>query len=619
MNKGNIVLISLGLGLLLSGCGGGGGESSSLSSSSASSSSSSTGFSSSSEPSSSAESSSSSNTDPNWAQNYDFGDEGNWAGDKMANKDLGDCLLNAYPYDEMYDWGQSIMYDSEDEIYKMWWCRQSGYDTVWYAESHDLKHWDNAQKIMTVSEDSTWIKMHVGKPTVLKIDGHYRMYFEAPATILEEKEFNNNVMMATSEDGIHFDMWTNGGAEAYPVIRMTDEDLAASIEYSKTSAAGYGYYGIGQPSACYKDGTYYLYVTYSLLPGDRMYCFTSKDGITFGEGKQVFMRAGTGVKYNTKTETFMMAYEYTIDRQSKIYYMESKDGFQFTYSDLLSAASNVNILSRSGGFVRGYPDFVANELGQVDGYTIYVAYMEGRMADLGNDWRQYSPTWDIHIAMFNLAPYANRTMVLPNGYILNDDTYVPYQDKHVEYDDKIIGIQKSSALPVIDGSLDPESYSKAITMEIDRESYAHRAVPSSLKGTIKMSYTSESLFFFIEAFDETKNDDDEIYVLFDEKRFASTENEIINITATRNSILKDDGAGTVFDNSDVAFKETSTGYCLEAKLPWRFLTEQAANDSFGFDCYLINEKTSKDFKSITAFNDFRVGYDIHQAGEIYFL
>lgn len=261
--------------------------------------------------------------DETLAKNYDFGDPSGWSGNSMAVTDLGDCLLDAYPYDDKYDWGQSILWDEETQSYQMWWCRNSGYDTIWYAESKDLKHWTNAQKLMTVEQDTNWIKMHVGKPSVLKVDGQYIMYFEAPATLLDY-EFDNNVLMARSEDGIHWEMYEGDAGEPYPVIRMTDEQMAASM--AQYQAQGNGYYGIGQPSALYHDGKYYVYCTYSLEQGDRMYVFTSDDGIHFSEGQRVFDRANCGVKFNTLTQKFMMAYEYTQNGVSRVYYMESDDG-----------------------------------------------------------------------------------------------------------------------------------------------------------------------------------------------------------------------------------------------------------------------------------------------------
>lgn len=555
------------------------------------------------------------------AENYDFGDPSSWAGEQFAVTDLGDCLLDAYPYDDKYDWGQSILYDEEEKIYKMWWCRNSGYDTIWYAESSDLKNWHSAQKLMTVTEDSTWIKMHVGKPTVLKIDGKYTMYFEAPATLAGYKEFDNNVLMATSDDGISWEIWKgeDGGKEPYPVIRMTDEQMADSWDKSQLAGgSGYGYYGIGQPSALYKDGTYYLYCTYSLEAGDRMYVFTSRDGIHFGEGREVFTRAGSGVKYNTLTEKFMMAYEYTTGTISRVYYMESEDGVKFTYSNFTEASNNKNILSKGGGFVRGYPDFVGNGMGQVSDYTAYVAYMEGRMADAGNDWRQYSATWDIHIAAFNVSQYANRRQVLPNGRVYLEETIEVYRAAHEEYEERLQGVSLSESAPVIDGEKDA-LYDRAESLEIDRAVSDYRAVPGETTAKAYMTYTKEALYLFVDVKDKIAHDSDMVYLLLDEKRFASVPEEITNVEVCRSGkISATDGDSEDLSGIQAIVKTTNDGYRVEVMIPWRFKTTQEAYDSFGFDCYVYDNRDSNDFKSLLAWNDCHASYDIHKAGEVFF-
>lgn len=158
-----------------------------------------------------------------------------------------------------------------------------------------------------------------------------------------------------------------------------------------------------------------------------MYVYTSEDGIHFSEGREVFTRANCGVKYNTLTDKFMMAYEYTTGNLSRVYYMESDDGYKFTYSNFIEAANNEDILSTGAGFVRCYPDFVHDGTGCINDYTFYVAYMEGTMADAGNDWRQYANTWDIHISAVNLAFCENRTQVLPDGHVYTEDTIQPYR------------------------------------------------------------------------------------------------------------------------------------------------------------------------------------------------
>ena len=552
------------------------------------------------------------------AENYDFGDPNTWAGESMAVTDLGDFLIDAYPYDDRYDWGQSILYDEEDGVYKMWWCRNSRYDSIWYAESEDLKHWTKAQKLLAVEENTNWIKLHVGKPTVLKIDGQYVMYFEAPATLNGWKEFDNNVFRATSEDGLRWSIWQGDIGEPYPVIRMTDSQMSASWNQSQMSGgSGYGFYGIGQPSAVYKDGVYYLYCTYSLEAGDRMYLFKSTDGIRFDAGQEVFVRAGSGVKYNTLTNKFMMTYEYTQGRLSKIYYMESDDGVKFTYSNYTEAANNQDILSTGGGFVRGYPDFIGDGYGHVNSHTVYVSYMEGKMADTGNDWRQYAHTWDIHFAAFNVAEYANRTMVLPNGRILNNDTMDSYREKHEPYEDRLVGISRAEVAPVLDGELD-ELYQSSTVLNVDRVSCSECAVPGDISAKTYVAYDDTGLYVFVEVTDSTADASDTVYLLFDEKRFAADPAEIVNVTATRRELVFTDGNSATLESCQGRVKVTEKGYNVEVKLPWRYKTAIEAYDSFGFDCFVYNMRESAEYKSLITWADYLAGYDIHKAGELYF-
>ena len=147
--------------------------------------------------------------------------------------------------------------DFNDETYIAW----AKDEKISLKESKDLKNWFNANKVLVVEEDSTWIKMHVGKPTVIKINGEFKMYFEAPATLKDGggKEFDNNVLLATSKDGKKWSYWTNGGNEPYPVLAMSKEEMDASYNFSNENPSGYGYYGLGQPSVCYVNGKYYLF------------------------------------------------------------------------------------------------------------------------------------------------------------------------------------------------------------------------------------------------------------------------------------------------------------------------------------------------------------------------
>ncbi len=552
------------------------------------------------------------------AENYDFGNPSTWTGEQVSVTDLGDCMLEGFSYDERYDWGQSILYDKDEDVYKMWWCRVSAYDAIWYAESKDLKNWTNIEKLIEVESNTTWIKLHVGKPAVLKVDGEYRMYFEAPATLNDGKEFDNSVFLATSNDGKNWSIQEKNG-EPYPVLRLTDAQMADSWAKSQQAGGtGYGYYGIGQPSVTYKDGTFYLYCTYSVEQGDRMYVFRSTDGVHFDDGEEVFTRAACGVKYNTLTNRFMMAYEYTQGMNSRVYYMESADGVHFTYDNFTEAVNNPDVLSKGVGMVRGYPDFVSDGMGQVHDHTVYVSFMEGQMAEGGMDWRAYCNTWDIHIAAFNPAVYANRTHVLPNGRVYTEETVGVYKAKHIEYEDKLIGIAKTNAELVVDGVMD-EAYANATVLETDRTSWLERAVPTTNKTAVRIVYTQNYLYIYAEVTDPTVQNGDKLYMMVDEKRFAATAEEIFNVEATREGVILTDGTGASVANAEGVVKQTENGYNVEIKMPWRYETAFEKYDTVGFDCFAYNNGESKYYKSVQAWNDYMLGYDVHNAGELYFM
>lgn len=546
----------------------------------------------------------------------DYGNPEEWGGDKVSTVDLGDCIIDSYPYDDRYDWGQSIIYDEDDEVYKMWWCRQSGYDSIWYAESKDLKHWYSAQKLLAVEQDTTWIKMHVGKPSVIKVDDEYKMYFEAPATLNGFKEFDNNVFLATSTDGKKWNIKGKNG-EPYPIIRMTDEQMADSWNISQLAGgSGYGFYGFGQPSVTYKDGVYYLYYTHTLIEGDRMYVATSTDGENFTEGQQVFLRAGSGVKYNVKTGKFMYAYEYTSGSVSKIYYMESTDGVHFTYSDYAGAAANENVLSKGAGFVRGYPDFVSNGLGQVTGYTCYVAYMEGKMADAGKDWRQYSSTWDIHIAMFNPAEFENRPMQLPNGKINSKENLTSYRDKHLSaYESKREALIKGEDGDVT--AVDKSLYANKTTLYADRVSCVENAVPGKISATLYLRYTELYLYVFVEVKDASADESDYVYIGVDEKHVAKNAIEISNVEISRKGITVTDGESNNITNVKTSLKLVEGGYNAEIKLAWRYISGNDIDANIGFDCFVYNNRNSSEYKSVIAWNDYKLRYSSKHFGEMY--
>ena len=160
-------------------------------------------------------------------------------------QELGLMQLEDYPIDGVYDNAFNILYI--DGVYRMWWCRACPFDTVWYAESKDLKNWYNAQCVIDLhGVQTTYMKEMLSWPSVLYVDGKYHMFFEAPAKIAESGEYSNNVLYATSKDGLKWTFYPNN-KDPKPVI------VNPNVRE--------GVYGVGQPKAFYKDG--YFYVVYT--------------------------------------------------------------------------------------------------------------------------------------------------------------------------------------------------------------------------------------------------------------------------------------------------------------------------------------------------------------------
>lgn len=545
--------------------------------------------------------------DKTLAENYDFGDPAAWAGTKLQRADLGDCAFDVFPEDHRYDWGQSILYDSQEQVYKMWWCRHSRYDSIWYAESQDMKNWHSLQKVLVVEpgHDTAWIKMHVGKPAVIKVQSgggyEYRMYFEAPATLKKggSIEYNNNVFYATSSDGKSWNIWDNGTGEPYPIIRMSDEQIELSNQQSADRGDSYGYYGFGQPSITEKDGVYYIYYTHSLI-NDFMYVATSTDGIHFDNHKQVFNRASCGVKYNTLLEKFMFTWTY----DNKVYYMESDDGLTFEYANMTEAMEHdAETISIGRSKVRGYSDFVSDEKGHVTTHTAYCAYMEGVDPGNGQDFRLRADTWDIHLQAVNVKEYANRTMVLPNGRIRNKETAEHYTNKEFVYATKTDDIVKAqSEKETLDGMKDA-FYDGASELEIDRVSYSDYAVPGQIAATAYAKYTDGYLYLLVCVQDETDDESDRISIMFDEVHDGSSLDGVTKVEFERGNkqaVFTDDAGETLAGESD--YRRVEGGYRLELKLPWR--TDGAkTGKKIGFDCYVYNNYASEEFKSRICYNE----------------
>ena len=80
---------------------------------------------------------------------------------KYSYQSLGEMQIEDYPIDGVYD--QAFNCIKVGDTYKMWWGRACPYDTIWYAESKDMKNWYNAQCVIDLKGyETTWITPAAG-------------------------------------------------------------------------------------------------------------------------------------------------------------------------------------------------------------------------------------------------------------------------------------------------------------------------------------------------------------------------------------------------------------------------------------------------------------------------
>ena len=522
--------------------------------------------------------------------------------------------------DAVYDWAHSIIKDGN--VYKMWWVRQAPYDTVWYAESTDLKNWRNERRVIQITKDTEWVKMHVGNPDVIKIGGKYYMYFEAPATLdtQNNSEYDNNVFLATSADGISWTMYPSND-NPQPIVKQPESSMHK------------GKYGVGQPSITYKDNQFVLFYT-DALDTDGVRMATSSDGIHFGSydsHPRVFDRSTVGVKYNSMTGKFMMAYTLNPNdfdkskaRNSVVYIMESKDGKTWDYSTKQEAWKSTYIASSDAAKVRNYGDFVTNAGGVIDTYTTYVVFTEGDMYDQGTDWRSTASTWDGHIVALNLKEFGKKPIDLPNGTVNSAANIKAYADANVTW-----GKLSSSAkygTPNIDGTMD-DLWNGAPVLQIARQVSTFGSLPTSVRGTARVLWDENYIYLYAEIKDpkvsysypialpeemwhrdsvdfyiDVPNDDTQPQQTYTPKQY------MFSVCANGDYVVKDYHENDFTDEFDkkVRVRTTGDGYVIEAKLSWNSLVKPlvAANKTIGLDIQINDDPGTGDRASMVEWNDY---------------
>lgn len=484
---------------------------------------------------------------------------------------LGTMQLEDYPIDGVYD--QAFNCIKVGDTYKMWWGRACPYDTIWYAESKDMKNWYNAQCVIDLKGyRTTWIKEMLLWSSVLYVDGRYHMFFETPASFDEQGEYNNNICYATSKDGIR---WT-----FYP----DNENPQPVIKNPSTTRS----YGVGQPKAFYKDGAFYIVYTDASDGGGRIRVAKSEgDPFHFGEvsSHPVIMSgvAGASVRYNETTGKYYMLVSTDVNTGSGnsmgIYIQESEDLYSWPYS-------SVSRLKIKGGVVvapeeiskKANPDFVTNDKGIVIGENMIFMYMDGEMPAVAEDHRNTHTTWDGCVGVLTVEGAYGKTAVLPNGKKATEQNLVWYQDRVAEWVRPSVTANKGT--PAVDGIRDSiygnsEALVETVTWADDNSK------PTATTGVANMAWDTDALYIFITVKDTTpkrngKLDENDSVTLF-----VSPQSTDGGKTTADSYWVTVDAAGNYravnAEGTDISgalhgfstkVKTTPDGYSVEIKLPW---------------------------------------------------
>ena len=516
-------------------------------------------------------------------KDYDYGDESGWAGSDYSSVSLGKVYLQDVIDDDVYDWGHTVL--KEDGKYKMWWVRPANYDAIFYAESTDLKNWTNLQRVISLSPNSVNITKYdnikgmLGKPTVVHVGDTYFMYFEAPAsedpdltqTVLE---WDNQVMLATSKDGVSWQFYSDENGQPKPVIAM-DPSLMHNFNMKN--------YGVGQPSAFYKDETFYLTYCYVMYTGgsyeNGVYVATSKDGYIFtqqAENKRISAGNGMGITYNTKTGKYMQAWTNRVCENDELDFSGSVREYSYDTYDTNSEQ-------------RSFPEFVRNPHGLVDTETFYIIQMQGSKS-LTDDWRSEHTTWDGYICAMNPCEYQNRMITLPNGGAATENNLAEYHDRANSYTRPSADALYAADEDIkIDGELD-EGYGEAI--EIARPVYSYGSNFTDTWAEAFVAWNETYLYVYARVYDDNV---DTSYPILNAKQsymhdsldvFVDVPNDhgsnvgqaygleqyIISTCAdNKDFIIKGSAEAEItdeFDNVRHRVRKTDFGYAVEFRVPW---------------------------------------------------
>ena len=91
----------------------------------------------------------------------------------------------------------------EDGVYKMWFSWRN-VRLIAYTESTDGLHWELPKVVLTAVLGSDWEGMEVNRPTVVKKDGIYHMWYTGQMFAMENQMSRSCIGYAWSEDGLNW-------------------------------------------------------------------------------------------------------------------------------------------------------------------------------------------------------------------------------------------------------------------------------------------------------------------------------------------------------------------------------------------------------------------------------
>ncbi len=280
-----------------------------------------------------------------------------------------------------YDYAPTVM--KEESRYRMWWCGSSPtgnpyVDHIWSAESADGLVWNNIRVSLTPAPLAL-----IGDPSVVRVGGTYYMFFTGT---YDPRGSGNEIYLATSTDGFSWRKYPSDSAPR-PVISL------------KTTTSGYG---IGQPSAIFRQNRFWVYYTDSTPAQPGLFLASSLDGILFSpesQGRRVLDTNSADVKYSPGTGLFLMVHGNLHDR---LFVSSSTDGFSWEpYHSWHYLAHSASKNKAFEGCLAGSPT------GTIEGWTYY--YYASHQGTPGKIEDPLS--WDIEAGQLSLSALPSATTV----------------------------------------------------------------------------------------------------------------------------------------------------------------------------------------------------------------